>query len=197
MGDKSQSLKYLLYHTLKATSLLLASFGAVVSSASETTSIGQSIDSFFGIINSYWGSFLFWSNHPLQLPFILLVMVGGGLFFTMRYGFINIKLFRHAFDIIRGKYDRKEDKGEITHFQALTSALSATVGLGNIAGVAVAISLGGPGAVLWLWVIAFFGMSMKFSSCTFAQLHRKVGKNGDVLGGPMVYLEEGFRQQIP
>lgn len=157
----------------------------------------DAVNSCFAKINAVLGGVLFWSDHPLRLPLILLVMVGGGIFFTIRYRFVNVRLFRHAWKVIRGHYDRPEDRGEITHFQALTSALSATVGLGNIAGVAVAISLGGPGAVFWLWVVAFFGMSMKFSSCTLAQLHRRVHADGSVLGGPMVYLEEAFSQQHP
>ena len=82
-------------------------------------------------------------------------MVSGGIFFTFKYGFINIRLFKHSIDVIKGKYDNPDDEGEISHFQALTSALSATVGLGNIAGVAVAIQLGGPGAIFWLWLVAF------------------------------------------
>lgn len=157
----------------------------------------SAINALFGTINKHWGAVLFWDEHPLRLPLILVVMVTGGLFFTFRFGFVNVALFKHAIDVLRGKYDKKEDKGEITHFQALTSALSATVGLGNIAGVAVAISLGGPGAVLWLWIVAFFGMSMKFSSCTLAQMHRIVHKDGRVLGGPMVYLEQAFKHQLP
>ena len=157
----------------------------------------ESLDSCLMSINSFWGSLLFYSDHPLRLPFILIVMLAGSLFFSFRYGFVNVKLFRHAIDVVRGRYDSPEDKGEITHFQALTSALSATVGLGNIAGVAIAISLGGPGAVFWLWVVGFFGMSMKFSSCTLAQIYRKVHRDGSVLGGPMVYLEKGFKEQIP
>lgn len=138
---------------------------------------------------------LFWA--PLSfvgfdLPLILFVMVMGGVFFTLRYGFINVRLFKHSIDIIKGKYDNPDDEGQISHFQALTAALSATVGLGNIAGVAVAIQLGGPGAVFWLWLVAFMGMSMKFSSCTFAQLYREIDKDGNVLGGPMVYLKKGL-----
>lgn len=157
----------------------------------------ENFDQFFSGINKSWGAIIFYSDHPLKLPVILLVMVAGGIFFSLRYGFVNVRLFRHALDVVRGKFDKKDDAGEITHFQALTSALSATVGLGNIAGVAIAISLGGPGAVLWLWLVAFFGMNMKFSSCTFAQLHRIINKDGSVLGGPMVYLEHGFREQLP
>jgi AGCS family alanine or glycine:cation symporter len=154
-------------------------------------------ESVIGTINTHWSKILFWSDHPLQLPFILVIMASGGVFYTFRYGFVNVKLFRHSFDVIRGKYDNPKDVGEISHFQALTAALSATVGLGNIAGVAVAIALGGPGAVFWLWVVAFFGMSMKFSSCTFALLHRKVYEDGRVLGGPMVYIPEAFRLYLP
>jgi len=131
------------------------------------------------------------------IPLIILVLICGGIFFTLRYSFINIRMFSHSLDVIRGLYDRPEDEGEVTHFQALTSALSATVGLGNIAGVAVAISLGGPGAVFWMWVIAFFGMSMKFTSCSLAQYYRRVKPDGSVLGGPMVYLHDGFKQDLP
>lgn len=157
----------------------------------------QEVNNFFKIINQYWGGLLFWSDHPLRLPLILIVMTSGGLFFTFKYGFINIRLFRHAFDVIRGKFDKQDHQGEISHFQALTSALSATVGIGNIGGVAIAISLGGPGVVLWLWVVAFFGMSMKFSSCTLAQQYRQVDSDGNVIGGPMVYLAKGFAEVLP
>lgn len=163
--------------------------------ANESAPLGDSgfqaiVNGVFGAINSVFAAFLFF---PIfGIPFIVFVMVAGGIFFTFRYGFLNIRLFKHSIDVVRGKYDDPSHEGEISHFQALTSALSATVGLGNIAGVAVAIQLGGPGAVFWLWVSAFFGMSMKFSSCTFAQLYREVDKDGSVLGGPMVYLKKGF-----
>lgn len=126
------------------------------------------------------------------IPFIVLVLVFGGVFFTLRYAFINLRLFRHGIACTLGKYDKPGDKGEIAHFKALSSALSATVGLGNIAGVAVAISAGGPGAVFWMWITAFFGMSVKFADCTMAQLYRRISKkDGHVLGGPMIYLDDG------
>lgn len=153
------------------------------------------IEVFFSYINSGLGKVLFYPLPLIQFPLILGVMVFGGLFFTIRYGFINVRLFKHAFDILRGKYDDPNHVGEISHFQALTSALSATVGLGNIAGVALAIQLGGPGAVFWMWVVAFFGMSMKLSSCTFSQLYRSVSEDGVVLGGPMVYLKQAFAKR--
>ncbi|MFP4501056.1 MAG: alanine/glycine:cation symporter family protein [Candidatus Hydrogenedentota bacterium] len=131
------------------------------------------------------------------IPLIILVLVGGGLFFTVRYGFVNIRLFRHAIAVVRGHYDDPRDKGEISHFQALTSALAATVGLGNIAGVAVAITAGGPGAVFWMWLTAILGMSLKFSSCTLAQVYRIFKEDGHVLGGPMVFLRLGIRDRAP
>lgn len=157
------------------------------------------LDEIDALIGQYivapYGSVLFFPVPPIGLPFILCVMVLGGIFFTFRYGFINVRLFKHSIDVIRGKYDDPNDEGEISHFQALTSALSATVGLGNIAGVAVAIQLGGPGAVFWLWLVAFMGMSMKFSSCTFAQLYRDIDpEDKSVIGGPMVYLRKAFEE---
>lgn len=153
------------------------------------------IEVFFSYINKGLGKILFYPLPFVQFPLILGLMVFGGLFFTIRYGFINVKLFKHSFDVLRGKYDDPNHVGEISHFQALTSALSATVGLGNIAGVALAIQLGGPGAVFWMWAVAFFGMSMKLSSCTFSQLYREVSEDGVVLGGPMVYLKEAYAKK--
>ena len=131
------------------------------------------------------------------IPLIICVLVLGGFFFTLRYGFINVRLFGHAIAVVRGHYDDPRDKGEISHFQALSSALAATVGLGNIAGVAVAITAGGPGAVFWMWITALFGMSMKFSSCTLAQVYRTFKPDGHVLGGPMVYLKVGIKERVP
>lgn len=132
-------------------------------------------------------------THAIGLPFVVVVLVCGALFFTFWYRFINVRAFPHAIDVVRGKYDDPKDAGEITHFQALTSALSATVGLGNIAGVAIAIQLGGPGAVFWMVLTAVFGMSAKFSSCTLAQLYRKTHNDGSIAGGPMYYLDIGLR----
>ena len=155
------------------------------------------LDRFFSNLNEFWGGIIFWDDHFLRLPFILVVLVCGGLFFTFRFRFVNAMLFKHAIDVVRGKYDNQNHAGEISHFQALTSALSATVGIGNIAGVAIAISLGGPGAVFWLWVVAFFGMSMKFSSCTLSQNYRIVNKDKSILGGPMVFLDLGIKELYP
>ena len=130
----------------------------------------------------------------IQVPFIVLILVLGAIFFTFWYRWINIRGFKHAIDVVRGKHDKPEDTGEISHFRALTSALSATVGLGNIAGVAVAIQLGGPGAVFWMLIAAVFGMTAKFSSCTLSQMYRKINADGTVSGGPMYYLDIGLSE---
>lgn len=130
-----------------------------------------------------------------RVPFIVLWLIVGAVFFTLRMGFVNVRAFRHAIDVVRGKYDDPNHKGEVSHFQALASALSATVGLGNIAGVAIAIAIGGPGAVFWMMVAAFFGMTSKFVECTLGQAYRSVDERGRVLGGPMMYLHFGLKER--
>lgn len=130
-------------------------------------------------------------NYAWGLPLIIL-SVGGGLYLTYLHGGIQFRGFRHAIQVLRGKYDRPEDAGEITHFQALSAALSATIGLGNIAGVAVAMSAGGPGALLWMWVAALFGMATKFTTCSLAVMYRNVHADGSARGGPMYYIEMGL-----
>lgn len=129
---------------------------------------------------------------PPQAPLLAVVLLGTGLFVTLRLGFIQVKGFAHAVAIATGKYDDPNDEGDLKHYQALTTALSATVGIGNIAGVAIAIRLGGPGALFWMWVTAFFGMALKFVECTLALRYRKVHTDGSVSGGPMYYIELGL-----
>ena len=130
------------------------------------------IDNMFGFLVEHLASVLFFTLYGF--PLIVIVLLFGAILFTIYFKFINVRGFSHAIDIIRGKYDNPDDEGQISHFQALTSALSATIGLGNIAGVAVAVSLGGPGSVFWMILIAFFSMSAKFVSCTLGQLYRQV-----------------------
>lgn len=126
---------------------------------------------------------------------LLILLVGGGIFFTIRSGFLPFKYIGHAIQVLIGKYDNPDDPGEITHFQALTTALSATIGMGNIAGVAVAITLGGPGAIFWIWVSGIIGMSTKFFTSTLAIMYRGKDSNGVVQGGPMYFIVEGLGQQ--
>ncbi len=129
------------------------------------------------------------------IPFIVIWLVLGALFFTLRMGFINFRGFRHAIDLARGKYDDPDAPGQVTHFQALATAVSGTVGLGNIAGVAVAISLGGAGATFWMIVCGILGMSTKFVECTLGVKYRDILPDGRVFGGPMNYLRYGLEKR--
>jgi AGCS family alanine or glycine:cation symporter len=113
------------------------------------------------------------------------------VFFTVYLGFLNVRGFKHAIDLVRGRYSDPHDAGEVSHFQALATAVSGTVGLGNIAGVAIAISLGGPGATFWMILAGFLGMSTKMAECTLGVKYRNEHADGTVSGGPMYYLEKG------
>ncbi|ADY25227.1 amino acid carrier protein [Deinococcus proteolyticus MRP] len=131
-----------------------------------------------------------------DLPLIVLWLITAAIIFTLYLGFINLRGFRHAIDIVRGKYDNHSSgPGEVSHFQALTAAVSGTVGLGNIAGVAVAISLGGPGATFWMIVAGLLGMSSKFVECTLGVKYRRENPDGSVSGGPMFYLSRGLAER--
>jgi AGCS family alanine or glycine:cation symporter len=136
-------------------------------------------------------------GEPVTAPLKLIViwLIAGGLFFTVFMRFINFRGLRHAIGLIQGKYDSPGDRGEVTHFQALTTALSATVGLGNIAGVAIGITIGGPGATFWMIVAGFIGMSSKFVECTLGVKYRKINKEGVVSGGAMYYLKYGLKNK--
>lgn len=133
------------------------------------------------------------------IPAVVILLLGAGLYFTLRLGFIQFRRLGHGFAVVSGKYDDPDDPGDVTHFQALSTALSATVGIGNIAGVALAIHWGGPGALFWMWVTAILGMATKFSEVTLSQKFRNVQEpdptrpwEGMVAGGPMYYIERGL-----
>jgi len=149
-------------------------------------SILHSLESVTGTFVQYvWG---------LPLVFSLTF---SGLFFTVYFGFPQFRYFKHAIQIVSGKFDNKsESKGDISHFQALCTALSATVGLGNIAGVAIAIAVGGPGAVFWLWVAGFLGMATKFTEVTLALKYREIGTSGQIHGGPMFTIKNGLSKKF-
>ncbi len=130
----------------------------------------------------------------VQVPLVVLWLILGATYFTLRFRFVNLRGFLHAIDCVRGHYTRPDEEGEISHFQALSAALSATVGLGNIAGVAVAVGLGGPGAVFWMITAGFLGMSSKFAECTLGQRYRIERADGHVSGGAMHYLRDGLAE---
>ncbi len=136
-------------------------------------------------------------DKQVKIPFAVLWLIFGAVFFTLQMRFINLRGFKHAIDVVRGRYSdpNSHSAGEVTHFQALSAALSATVGLGNIAGVAVAVSIGGPGATFWMILAGLLGMTSKFTECTLGQRYREVRPDGHVMGGAMFYLSKGLKER--
>lgn len=179
--------------------------------------LDEKIDQAFAPVSDFFSALIFFE--VFGVPFVLILLVSTALFFTVYFGFINIRRFPMAINVVRGKYDdieqggdpvttenlnvtdgdiartiRQEDKqGEVSHFQALTAAVSGTVGNGNIAGVALAIALGGPGATFWMIICGLLGMSTKFVECTLGVQYRDIGEDGTVYGGPMYYLSKGLK----
>lgn len=207
----------------KLTTVLLTIF-PLISLAAEK-GLDQQIDEFFGKSTGWFVDLIFATinfSDDIQVPWVLFVLVGGAVYFTFYFKFINFRGFLTSLNIVRGKYDVLEEgghvevsdtvftddgdnpdtirvegdhHGEVSHFQALTAALSATVGLGNIAGVAVAISIGGPGATFWMIVAGLIGMSSKFVECTLGVKYREIDEDGKVYGGPMYYLKKGLKNK--
>ncbi|MEN8811549.1 MAG: alanine:cation symporter family protein, partial [Flavobacteriales bacterium] len=201
-----------------------------VAAATETAKelgLDEKIDKTFGEYTGWFVEGIFYEipfSDSLKVPWVLIVLIFGALYFTLYFKFINVRGFKTSINIVRGKYDDLEENqevkssnlfpsskgdddsmdnpdtirvegdhhGEVSHFQALTAALSATVGLGNIAGVAVALSLGGPGATFWMILAGLLGMSSKFIECTLGVKYREIGADGTVYGGPMYYLKKGI-----
>ena len=157
------------------------------------------VDRIMGRLNAIIGAFfffdlLFWDDAH-TLPFIVAWLVTAAMFLTVRMGFINLRGFRHAVNVTRGRYTDPSAPGDVSHFSALATALSATVGLGNIAGVAIAVGRGGPGATFWMIVAGLLGMTSKFAECTLGQMYRERRSDGSVLGGGMQYLSRGFAEK--
>jgi AGCS family alanine or glycine:cation symporter len=144
------------------------------------------INNFFANLSNFlWGNFG-----------VANLVIGGGIFFLFYSKLTPFRYFKHAFDILVGKYDDPNDDGQISHFQALSTALSSTVGIGNIAGVAVAISLGGPGALFWMWISAIVGMATKFFTCSLGIMFRGRDSDGELQGGPMYVIEQGMGKKF-
>lgn len=158
--------------------------------------IDDKINDFFGPITQVVESIVFFSVTigEFTIPFVLIWLVVGALIFTIYMGFIQFRAFGHAIAVVRGKYDDPNDTGEVSHFQALTAALSGTVGVGNIAGVAFAVAIGGPGATFWMIIAGLLGMASKFTECTLGVMYRNVNPDGSVSGGPMYYLDKGMKE---
>ncbi|MFM1931498.1 MAG: hypothetical protein RL226_801 [Bacteroidota bacterium] len=181
-------------NTIKPLSFLSALFLPFLAAAQEQT-IDDKLNTLMEPVTTFIGKIIFFTipvGGGKEVPFVLVWLIAGAIFFTFYYRFVNIRAFKHALDVVRGKFDDPNHKGEVSHFQALTAALSGTVGVGNIAGVAVAISIGGPGATFWMIVAGLFGMSSKFVECTLGVKYRNVNADGSVSGGPMYYLSKGL-----
>ncbi len=162
-------------------------------------SIDEIINENFQPVTDFLGKVVFFTvpiGGGFEVPFVLIWLIVGALFFTIFMNFVNIRAFKHALDVVRGKFDDPNHiSGEVSHFQALTAALSGTVGVGNIAGVAIAVSLGGPGATFWMIFAGLLGMSSKFVECTLGVKYRNVNDDGSVSGGPMYYLSKGLEKR--
>ena len=161
--------------------------------------LDQRIDEAFQPISDFFSSVIFFEISGY--PFVILLLVASALFFTLYFGFPNLRYFLTSINVVRGKYDSveksdsKSEEGEVSHFQALATAVSGTVGNGNIAGVALAIALGGPGATFWMIICGLLGMSTKFVECTLGVYYRDVDKDGVVYGGPMYYISRGLKSK--
>lgn len=189
----SSFLGRLLRGTARACLLSLLPLAAA---SAQPTGFMATVDNAMGTVNGLISSVFFfdvafWSA-DITIPLVVIWLVVGSTFLTIRMGFINIRAFGHALQVTAGKFTDPKSPGEVSHFQALTTALSATVGLGNIAGVAIAVSLGGPGATFWMIIAGLIGMTAKFTECTLGQQYRTIGPDGNVLGGPMQYLSKGL-----
>lgn len=194
----SHSRRRAVLRLLGAPLTLLAVLAAPV--AAQGGAIGQGfmdkIDAGAGVLVRALSTVFFWDvmfwDPEHTLPLVVLWLVAGAVFFTFKMRFINLRGFKHAVNVTRGKYSNPADAGEVSHFQALTTALSATVGLGNIAGVAIAVSVGGPGATFWMIVAGLLGMTAKFTEVTLGQQFREVRPDGRLMGGAMQYLSKGL-----
>jgi len=173
-----------------------ASAPAPVEPVVEEAGFEATVDRLFGTyLVGPIATVFFWTIPIINMPLVVFWLLLGATFFTLRMGFVNVRMFRHAIDLVAGKYDDETSEGEVTHFQALSAALSATVGLGNIAGVAIAVAMGGPGATFWMILVGLIGMSAKFTECTLGQAYRQKRPDGRIMGGAMYYLSEGLKEQ--
>jgi len=163
--------------------------------AQESGGIDAQVNAIFSSATGWFVSLIFAPFPGTSFPWIVMWLVVGATVFTFYFGFIQFRAIRHSLHLVRGDYSDPEDAGEVSHFQALTTALSGTVGLGNIAGVAVAIGIGGPGATFWMILAGLMGMASKFTECTLGVKYRNEYPDGTVSGGPMYYISKGFAER--
>lgn len=179
----------------RGCTVTLAAVAGTVATPALANSIDETINSTVSTITGPFVSFIFSSFPGTNFPWIVLWLIAAATVFTLYFSFIQARAFRHSLSLVRGDYDNPADAGEVSHFQALATALSGTVGLGNIAGVAVAISIGGPGATFWMILAGLTGMATKFTECTLGVKYRNEYADGTVSGGPMYYLSKGLAER--
>ena len=169
----------------------------MLSAPASAAGIDDSINNAMQPITDAVSGFIFFevSVFGNQLPLIVLWLVGASTFFTFYFKFLNLRGFKHAFELLRGDFSKFDHSGELSHFQALATAVAGTVGIGNISSVAIIISIAGPGATFWLMLAGFLGMSTKFAECVLGVKYRKINPDGSISGGPMYYLEEGLKER--
>ncbi|MFT6425345.1 MAG: AGCS family alanine or glycine:cation symporter [Celeribacter sp.] len=162
--------------------------------AQEAQSLDQKVNDIFAASTGWFVNFIFMSLPGTNFPWIVMWLVVAATIFTFYFGFVQFRFFKHAIQLVKGDYSDPDDAGEVSHFQALATALSGTVGLGNIAGVAVAVGIGGPGATFWMILAGLLGMAAKFTECTLGVKYRNEYADGTVSGGPMYYISKGFSE---
>jgi AGCS family alanine or glycine:cation symporter len=182
--------KYTYLFSVTAALLLLS-----LSSSAHAEGIDAVVNEIFGNATGWFVSLIFAPLPGTSFPWIVLWLVTGATVFTLYFGFIQFRSIGHSIALVKGDYSDPNDAGEVSHFQALATALSGTVGLGNIAGVAVAVSIGGPGATFWMILAGLMGMASKFTECTLGVKYRNEYKDGSVSGGPMYYISKGFAER--
>ena len=168
---------------------------ALVSSAASAQSIDETVNQIFSSSTGWFVSFIFSPFPGTSFPWIVGWLVIAATVFSLYFAFIQFRAFKHSISLVKGDYSDPNDAGEVSHFQALATALSGTVGLGNIAGVAVAVGIGGPGATFWMILAGLLGMASKFTECTLGVKYRNEYEDGTVSGGPMYYLTKGFAER--
>lgn len=185
-------MRKLFYITLASVLTVIASSAAM---AQEAQSLDAKVNAMFASATGPFVSFIFSSLPGTNFPWIVMWLVVAATIFTVYFGFVQLRWFGHSISLVKGDYSDPADAGEVSHFQALTTALSGTVGLGNIAGVAVAIGIGGPGATFWMILAGLLGMASKFTECTLGVKYRNEYPDGTVSGGPMYYISKGFKER--
>jgi AGCS family alanine or glycine:cation symporter len=184
-------MKYIQTILFSLVALTIASGSAF---AEEAMTLDQKVNSVFASVTGPFVSLIFAPFPGTNFPWIVMWLVVAATIFTLYFGFVQFRYFKHSISLVKGDYSDPNDAGEVSHFQALTTALSGTVGLGNIAGVAVAVGIGGPGATFWMIMAGLMGMASKFTECTLGVKYRNEYEDGTVSGGPMYYISKGFKE---